>query len=282
MNISGCVFLCVILISCGGEPQSSNFDSSASRQAASSWKFDAGSNERDLPIQERLAEATAKANETHNELLRFIDAMFEDGLRQGQSAVCSGSRIWALSNHGSGEHEPEFASFGSRLSRALSSQRFVLLQYDPYYDRAILTIPLADPYGGKTLILDYTHPSFRECAPHYKSPIPNGGEAREIEIRTFAEEIIRARRRLEFYEAKLPVIEANKSRALSFEATLRKMQEDLGFDLLDPTTAVTSMRDYEEFLNRAVDTLDEARREVSVDPLVQDAEIDTLLHIVTE
>ncbi|MCP3959059.1 MAG: hypothetical protein GY719_14505 [bacterium] len=234
----------------------------------------------EMTTKERLGEAISEADATHRKLVDFIGRMFDDSLRQAESIACCQARILSLIDRFPDEQDEVF-DIGGRLSVLMQSQS--LVSFFGKYNGLEIILPPADAYGGKQKYLDWTYEvSFAQCDEHYKAPIPNSSEARKIERRSFAEEIVRAKRRLAFYAAKLPVIEASASRALAFEATLRKMRKDLDFDLLDPMTAAGKMREYEEFLNGAVDTLNNARREVADDSLVKDHEIDEVLRIATQ
>lgn len=117
----------------------------------------------------------------------------------------------------------------------------------------------------------------QHCSNHYLKTVPNSKEARHIEMQAFGEEIIRSLKRLRLYKDKLPILEVQASKVSSFEALLRKMKNDINVDLLNPEVASNKVAEYEKFLNNAVQTISESKKEVSIDQLVDEKEVDELL-----
>ncbi len=241
----------------------------------------------EVPLSMRLDQAVAEADKTHKKHLGFIDEIFKDEIRQGRSIACSGFRILSLDDQlktslgsqtrrtGEGAWTKYETYTPNPIGNLAQNQKFIAIK--PMGSGVHIQVPLSKPYAGKHT----TGVGYSDCQEHYREPVPNNPAARDIEKRSFAEEIVRALRRLDLYEAKLPVIETEASRTLALEATLRKMREDLEFDLLDPTIAVNRIREYENFLNTAVNTLADARKEVAVETRVKEPEIDDVLRIIS-
>jgi len=115
------------------------------------------------------------------------------------------------------------------------------------------------------------------CSKHYLRPFVNSDQARNIEIQTFGEEVVRSFRRLQLYKNKLPLLENQSSNVLSFEAILMKMKNDIKIDLVSPEIAVEKIAKYENFLNKAVETISISKKDVSVEQFVGIKEVENLL-----
>ncbi len=117
------------------------------------------------------------------------------------------------------------------------------------------------------------------CENHYMKPIPNSDRARAIEISTFSKIIATSIRRLKMYQDRLPVLEEQISTVSSFEATLIKLQKDLKYDMADTLSAEKNIKESDEFYNHALDSLDEFKRQLSVDIEIQQSEIEKISEV---
>ncbi|MDQ7085778.1 MAG: hypothetical protein Q9M36_13095, partial [Sulfurovum sp.] len=133
-------------------------------------------------------------------------------------------------------------------------------------------------YGrGQSGSLDYNI-----CEAYYYKPIPNSKKAKEIEITNFAKIIAVSLRRLNMHEKRLPILESQTSTILSFESTLKKMKKDLAFDMIDPLNTEAKLKKYDAFFNKSLRSLQEFKKELSVDIEVSPSEISEIKTILSK
>lgn len=279
-----------LLLACGDKPDVSSNSTYESTNRTDQPKLDRERHQLDQAppqaeesIAARLDKVIEKANATHKSLLSFVGTVFDDSLRQGGILACSSYRLLMLTGRQQLDRS-EIPQFGDRISSLISSTGFISFTADSY---AIwIKVPPSFSYerslGEKSKRLEYSHYgwAFNSCEEEFKAPVPNGEGARNEERQRFAQMIVRARLRLEYYQRLLPEIEVKASRALSLKASLGAVKGDLSVDL-NPEIAAVKVREYENFLNNAAEAMSQWRREAAVDTLVKADEIDKVITIAS-
>ena len=130
---------------------------------------------------------------------------------------------------------------------------------------------------GGMLYDENEHPLI--CEDYYLKPIPNSNQAKKIEINNFARIIVTSLRRNKMHEERLPILETQLSTILSFESTLKKMKKDLAFDMLDPLNTEAKIKEYDEFFNKSLQSLNEFKKDLSLDIEVSPTEVSEIIKI---
>lgn len=270
--------------------------------------------EDNTPIQEKIDKSIENAQNTYEKFSKFRDEVFQHSLEQARSILCSAYRIQKLdSKEFSGKSVIEIM----RKQRFVMILVIDYLIYKTDNNKEItlkkyykIEIPMALKYPNKFEIYfsDYYYNNFTDddwienygdsdevkkygliiwgtlngYNEDYNKPTPNDQVAIGIEKNVHAEEIIRSLQRLNMCQEKLPIIEREAAKALSFKIVLEKLKDDLEFDMLDPTVAEERVKEYKEFLNKAVKTLNDSKRALSSSVSVSDEERNEIINILKQ
>jgi len=118
------------------------------------------------------------------------------------------------------------------------------------------------------------------CKDYYLRPIPNSSEAKSTEITNFSKLIAVSLRRLKMYQSRLPILETQISSVLSFESTLKKMKSDYAFDMLDPLNTEAKIKEYDNFFNQSLKTLNDWKKGLATDVKIDTTEISKISEIL--
>jgi len=269
-------FCCILLIGCN-EKESNNSKSHSTPIKVIRTTSNLSSN---------IDKALQEAELTYKKIANFRDALFKDGLYQGQSILCSIHRLVNLKS----ENREVIKYFDKEAKKIFNKSTFI--SYNDYLVPQkflkprklqkpqnkyihILTIPSSKQYTNlklDTYFLDNANKLVPRsgngnkeqiCEDYYLKPIPNSNQAKKIEITNFARIIVTSLRRTKMHEERLPILETQLSTILSFESTLKKMKKDLAFDMLDPLNTEAKIKEYDNFFNKSLQSLSEFKKDLS-------------------
>lgn len=294
-------------------------------------------------LAQNIDKSISETEATYKKISDFRDALFDDGIYQGKTIICSVDRIMKLKNSRN-KFSDIFKAFINKQSfiaykpdyslvyviddnmfekyifkGGVISDKMCYIHFIAYFDLSgtvqsekTLTMSSQNTRDSMCLISksEYIHiPNSSEytnsnlefvsniniivknnyekkpttswkahlkenlCEDYYSKPIPNSPEAIKIEITNFSKMIAISLKRLIMHKNRLPTLESQTSTILSFESTLKKMKKDLAFDMIDPLNTEAKLKKYDTFFNKSLRSLQEFKKELSVDIEVSPTEI---------